>query len=258
MSKDEDYIHQEHDKLFKAFFRIKETVIDYINNFLPPELRDYINLEDLKQDETAYLSTAKMKAFYSDVFYRTSLKFINKSFAFAFLFEHKFVPENYVDLQILNYFNAVWQTDIANNRPPTFILPIVIYQGEADWEIKSYTGHFKDFPTTLLKFLPQFDYHLTNVNKLDASVIENLKGKSVLQSLFLAYKFLNDKEYAKNNYAEFFKSFEGKPELLELLRIFIGYVNQQDNYLTISYLQRFNNKLVQHKYNLQRKRIKTH
>lgn len=40
----------------------------------------------------------------------------------------------------------------------------------------------------------------------------------------MSYKTLGDKDYLEKHIEELFKSFEGKPELLELLRMFVGYV----------------------------------
>ena len=58
----------EHDVLVKVFFSVKQTMLDYLNNFLPPELLKHINLEELCLDETSY-RTANMKAFESDRVY---------------------------------------------------------------------------------------------------------------------------------------------------------------------------------------------
>lgn len=50
----------EHDVLFTVFFSVKQTMLDYLNNFLPPELLKHINLEELCLDETSYfLSNGK-------------------------------------------------------------------------------------------------------------------------------------------------------------------------------------------------------
>ena len=60
----------EHDVLFKVFFSAKQTMLDYLNNFLPPELLKHINLEDFASTKlpTSY-RTANMKAFESDGVY---------------------------------------------------------------------------------------------------------------------------------------------------------------------------------------------
>lgn len=62
-------IRNEHDALFKAFFGAKQTMLDYLNNFFPPELLVHINLESLSLNHTDYM-TSDMKAFQSDTVYR--------------------------------------------------------------------------------------------------------------------------------------------------------------------------------------------
>ena len=50
----------EHDVLVKVFFSVKQTMLDYLNNFLLPELLKHINLEELCLDETpCFLSNGK-------------------------------------------------------------------------------------------------------------------------------------------------------------------------------------------------------
>lgn len=60
----------EHDVLFKVFFSVKQTMLDYLNNFLPPELLKHINLEEFASMKlpTSY-RTANMEAFESDRVY---------------------------------------------------------------------------------------------------------------------------------------------------------------------------------------------
>ena len=55
MSENENAVYQEHDKLFKAFFQVKETFIDYLVNFFPPELTAYFDFNDFYLDNTTYI-----------------------------------------------------------------------------------------------------------------------------------------------------------------------------------------------------------
>jgi len=223
MSENENAVYQEHDKLFKAFFQVKETFIDYLVNFFPTELMAYFDFNDFYLDNTTYIKS-NMDAFFSDVVYQGKLKANGKTFLIAFLLEHKSYPSKYIAIQLLTYIISIWQNDIANDRELTFILPIIIYQGEKSWQPKSLADHFANIPNEFLRFLPVFDFHLTKVNNYDTEILEKTKGIGLLKSLFLSYKTLGDKDYLEEHIEELFKSFEGKPELLELLRMFVGYV----------------------------------
>jgi len=223
MTENENTVYQEHDKFFKAFFQVKETFIDYLINFFPLNLRKYFNLDDFVLDSTTYI-TSRMDALYSDVVYRGKLIFNGKSVAIAFLLEHKSYPSKYIIIQLLTYMVEMWQKDIADNNELTFIIPIVIYQSDKKWNPKSMQDHFENIPIEFSKYLPIFDFEITKVYDYDVKLLEKIKGVGLLQSLFLTYKTINDKAYLENHLEELFKSFEGKPELLELLRLFIAYI----------------------------------
>ena len=45
-----DKLNNPHDKLFKAAFKIKETVVEYLKVFFPKELYALINIEELVLD----------------------------------------------------------------------------------------------------------------------------------------------------------------------------------------------------------------
>ena len=219
----------EHDTLFKSFFGVKQTMLDYLNYFLPPELLEHINLEDLSLDETSY-RTADMKAFESDRVYRAFFKLKNKKsrpLAIAFLLEHKSYPFAYIFVQLLTYMYCIWNADIENKRKLTFILPIVVYQSKKTWNYKPFTSIFKGLPLEFHNFIPSFDYHLTKVNDIEKEILEKLKGTSILHSLFLAYQKLDDSAFVEKNVVDFFISFDKKPELVELFKMFFGYVTRK-------------------------------
>ena len=79
-------------------------------------------------------------------------------------------------------------------------------------------------PIVFNKFVSIFVYHLTKVNKVEKEILEKLKGISILQSLFLAYQKIDDKVFLNENFLELFTSFNGKPELQEIITIFLGYI----------------------------------
>lgn len=219
----------EHDALFKSFFGVKQTMLDYLNYFLPPELLEHINLEDLSLDETSY-RTADMKAFESDRVYRAFFKLKNKKsrpLAIAFLLEHKSYPFAYIFVQLLTYMYCIWNADIENKRKLTFILPIVVYQSKKTWNYKPFTSIFKGLPLEFHNFIPSFNYHLTKVNDIEKEILEKLKGTSILHSLFLAYQKLDDSAFVEKNVLDFFISFDKKPELVELFKMFFGYVTRK-------------------------------
>ena len=218
----QDELHNEHDKLFKATFKQKQVVIDYLTYYFPPKITALIDLDSLTLDNTNYVSR-KMNEYFSDIVYRAKAKDNKKEFAIALLFEHKKAPSSKIYLQFLEYQLGIWYEDISHRRPLTVVIPIVIYQGLKTWNQKAFSEYFRNIPVELKRFIPHFDYHLTSVKDLDDSQVLLLNDKSLLQTLFLAYKHLHDNEYVKTHFNDFFIFFNEKPELEQIFSIFIEY-----------------------------------
>jgi predicted transposase YdaD len=62
----EELLHQSHDKFFKATFSEGKVAQEYLTAFLPPTLVEYLQLDKMTLDTTAYISK-RFKSFQSDV-----------------------------------------------------------------------------------------------------------------------------------------------------------------------------------------------
>ena len=222
----EDSIHHPHDKLFKATFKVTQTVIDFLLYFFPPELTAQINLEDLTLDNTDYVSEKLVETF-ADVVYRTTWKGEGKNIAIALLLEHKSAPDNLIYVQLMRYMLAIWDEDIKADRPLTVIIPVVFYHGKQAWEKKPFSAYFKDLPPLLEQFIPRFDYHLTNLQDTPDQTILDFSAEHLLGTLMLVYKKIDDDEFVRTHFPDFFKFYEYHPELRELFRIFAAYFYHQ-------------------------------
>jgi predicted transposase/invertase (TIGR01784 family) len=164
----DDKVHHSHDKLFKAAFQLKQTVIEFLLNFFPKDLVALINLDELVLDKTNYISS-NMKEQLSDVVYRTKLA--GSEAALVLLFEHKTSIDRSLFLQLLEYMLAIWQTDFSEKRPFTIIIPIVIYHGDAGYEKRPMYHFFPNLPEQLRPFVPQFDFIFSSIKKIGDVVI---------------------------------------------------------------------------------------
>jgi predicted transposase/invertase (TIGR01784 family) len=119
------------DQFFKYTFSILGLARDFLTTFLPISVLEQVDLEQLQLDETTHLSK-QYRRFVADVLYRTKLKKNESSIAIAFLFEHKTdIPEN-IFIQLLHYLVGIWEHDIKNKNPLTFVIPIVVYNGKKE------------------------------------------------------------------------------------------------------------------------------
>jgi predicted transposase/invertase (TIGR01784 family) len=221
MEIDDDKLHHSHDKLFKAAFQIRQTVIEFLLNFFPKDLVSLINLDELVLDTTNYISS-NMKEQLSDVVYRTKLA--DSEAALVLLFEHKTSIDRSLFLQLLEYMLAIWQKDLAEKKPFTIIIPIVIYHGDTGYTRKPMYHFFPNLPELLRPFVPQFEFILSSIKKIGDVEILDLSDENLLKTLFLAFKHIKNTNFVIENFNEFFKFYEKNKHLKTFFRQFMLYL----------------------------------
>ncbi|MBX2891285.1 MAG: Rpn family recombination-promoting nuclease/putative transposase [Saprospiraceae bacterium] len=112
------------------------------------------------------------------------------------------MPTQPVHLQLLDYFLQIWEDDIKNKRPLSFIIPVVVYHGQRNWEQKSFWDYFPGVPEKWRAFVPSFDYILTDLSRIPQQLIQAKRDTEYLRNLFLALKFAHDKGLLKENWSE--------------------------------------------------------
>jgi hypothetical protein len=224
-------LHQSHNKLFVAAFKHKPTIIEYLTTFFPRHLTEKMNLENLELDNTNYI-TRKMTEFFSDVVYRTTWAIppnkknpdVPRELVVTLLFEHKKGHPRYaIQLQFLQYMVEIWTQDIIHQRPLTIVIPILIHQGKRKFVKRPFYHYFKDLPEELRGFIPDFDFFLTSSEAVDDEKLFAMDDGSMLRSLFLTYKHIEDSQYVEDRFEEFFKFYEKNPDLEKLFAVFCEY-----------------------------------
>jgi predicted transposase/invertase (TIGR01784 family) len=181
-----------HDAFFRRHFGRVELVRDYITDCLPKEVSKLIELDSLTRCESSYVGK-KYEKLYSDVVYDAKLT-DGKPFLLSLLFEHKSKQPKCIELQLLGYMLQRWEEDFRNKRSLTFVLPIVVYHGKKKWDVKSMDTYFPGLPEALMKYLPTFEYLLTDLASTPFSSIEEVKADNLLRSVLAALKFAMQSE----------------------------------------------------------------
>ena len=75
-----------HDKFFKRFFRYKEITKDFLENYLPPTIREMVDLDTINLEESNHIDK-ELKETFSDMLFRVDIN--GKEGYLYFLFEHK-------------------------------------------------------------------------------------------------------------------------------------------------------------------------
>ncbi|KXB09221.1 hypothetical protein AKJ60_00640, partial [candidate division MSBL1 archaeon SCGC-AAA385M11] len=104
-----------HDLCFKSFFSREEFVRDFIQYYLPEEIKKHLDLTIIEIDMEGYLSE-EFKEFYSDVVAKLYLKDRIHELELYFLFEHKSRPYRFTILQTLNYQVQKWMRLLVDGK----------------------------------------------------------------------------------------------------------------------------------------------
>ena len=202
-----DKVSQPHDKFFRASFGKVDFAKDFLNNYLPEELVDIIDMDTLVSQPTTYISK-ELKEQFADLLYRTNIN--NERAYISFLFEHKSFPDKLVIFQVLKYMLEIWEAKMENDLSARkkglifeedyieipIVIPLVVYHDKDIWRIKRSLGEmmpgFNSLPESIKKYIPDFEYMLTDLGLSD-------KENSLEEEHSIVIRTLNKARYASKD-----------------------------------------------------------
>ncbi len=200
MAKDKKDINNPHDKFFRVAFSMKIIVVDYFKNLFPKKWANRLDLETLKLEPVSYIAN-DLKNYFADIVWQCQLKDSDEKVQVAFLFEHKsYIPE-YPHLQILEYKRGGYNTQLAEGQSLKLIIPIIVYHGTKEWEVKPFSSYFGNIPPEFQGFIDPLEYYLTNLDDYSDEIIKAFNTIFLGKALF-ALKHFKEGYYIKQHYAE--------------------------------------------------------
>lgn len=196
-------IHKPHDKFFKETLNDLHTAQDFLQNYLPRELLEFIDLETIALQKDSFIEK-ELEETFSDLLFQTKIN--HKDGYVYLLFEHKSYPSPKIALQLLRYILNIWEqktTGQSTAKLPV-IIPMVVYHGQACWispvKLSGLIEDYEQLPLAVADCLPDFSYLLYNISRYSN---EDIKGSVKLQ-IFL--KLLRD--IFEQDYLVFLKTLE--------------------------------------------------
>ena len=163
-----------HDKFFKDTFSRLEVAQSFIEELLPADIKEKLNLQDLKRVSESFID-GELEEYFSDIIYQTHLS--NQEALVTLLFEHKSYTVSFIHIQLLQYVINIWKQEIKDGKIVlSLVIPIVIHHGEQKWEYKSMKSYFVGLPEVLHKFIPDFDYLLFSLTDIGDNRLTSLKN----------------------------------------------------------------------------------
>jgi predicted transposase/invertase (TIGR01784 family) len=212
-----------HDAFFKNTFSYPEIIKSYITHFMDTEMAENVDFDSLVLENNSFV-TSELSEYFSDLVWHANYK--NTSIKISLLFEHKSYVPKHPHPQLLRYIVEHLEAEIKAKAPFSVVIPIIIYHGTQDWEIRPFSDSFEGADDYLKQYIPKFKYQLTNLsNYSDIELIE--KGIGKLTNVFLAMRHVRDLEYILKNFELIFIHFENSiinEEYLNFYRTILVYL----------------------------------
>jgi Putative transposase, YhgA-like len=219
---------KDHDIFVRGLFSYKEFVLKILLYIVPKELKPFINFDSLKILSDIHISD-KLLLSQSDTIYEAALneETLAESvrndknlphFRFCFLGEFKSSkPAEPIDFQVDDYIRSIQRNDLQNGRPPSIVLPIILYHGPSKWEYKRLYDTFARYlPETLLRYVNAPNYLIIDLQAMSDQLIKDATDLGELRAAFLALKHAQEKQFFIDNFSEMLKFVEDTPTTLLL------------------------------------------
>ena len=160
-------LHNPHDKFFKETFGNTEIAKDFLNNYLPQNIINIIDIDTLQPQKDSFINK-ELKECFTDLLFKVN---INESEGnIYFLFEHKSYVSDDIPLQLLKYMLEIWDSKTKKQKTMKLpiIIPLVIYQGKDNWDIKTSLGeiitNYESLPQDIRQYVPNFKYLIYDIS----------------------------------------------------------------------------------------------
>lgn len=107
-----------HDRYFKETFARPEIARDFLENYLPPAVRDCLDLSSLTLQKESFIDH-ELRQHFSDILYQVqtvSQELPQESGYVYLLFEHKSYPDNLTIFQMLRYCVRIWERALRTDE----------------------------------------------------------------------------------------------------------------------------------------------
>lgn len=209
--------HKIHDKGYKRLFSNKRFFQQLMESFVTLDWVEHIDFSDCETLDKSFISE-HYKQTESDLIYK--VKYKGKESYICVLIEFQSTVQWHTALRVLNYITNFWMDYVTSDAkirslPPVF--PIVLYNGEDEWNAVQNISGLIDNVELLDTYAPQFQYFKIDEN--DYNVEQLLSIHNLVSTLFLSEAHY-DLELIKNELLALFDTEPDKHAISLLLNWF--------------------------------------
>lgn len=170
-----------HDKLFKLTMANLETAKEFLQNYLPEEIRCQVNLNTLELQKDSFIDE-HFKSHFVDLLYAVDFK--NSRGYIYILFEHLSNPNKNIAFRLLKYTINIMDNHLRKNKKLPIVYPIVLYTGHKKYSsVKSVFDLFAE-NKKLAKDIFLQPYKLINLQNITEVELANLIWFGVVAKIF--------------------------------------------------------------------------
>ena len=117
-----------HDALFKSFLTHPDTARDFMEIYLPKDLRELCDLDSLKLESASFVDE-KLRALHSDILWSVNTR-EGDGYIYVVI-EHQSREDIHMAFRLMRYSMAVMQRHIEHDkrRPLPLVIPMLFYHG---------------------------------------------------------------------------------------------------------------------------------
>ncbi len=215
-------INNLHDKFFKQTMADKRTAQNMLQNYLPEQILNLINLDEMELEKDTMIEE-ELSDVFSDLIYKVSLN--GKDAYLYFLFEHKSYPYKKIALQLLKYIRSIWELKMKQGKKEKLplIIPLVFYHGRLKWNIGlRLSDLLDDIPVEVKEYIPDFKYLLYDFSPYSGQeIIGNIELRIFLQLLRYIFTDINLFKDKVGHIIELFEELNDKDTAMEYFEVAI-------------------------------------
>ena len=163
-------LHHPHDKLFKSTFGEPANATGFLRGELPAALSAALDWDHLQLEPGSFIDSHYRRS-ESDLLFSAPLH--GQDCRIYVLFEHQRELDRWIALRLLRYMVRIWEKFLSEQPEATrlpVIVPVVLAQNAARWELPSEFSALLDIPAGLADdvrpVIPDFTFRLIQLADL--------------------------------------------------------------------------------------------
>jgi predicted transposase/invertase (TIGR01784 family) len=171
MNKNKNQITNPHDQFFRTAMADIRVARDFLNAWLPHDLRSRMDFSKLEMQPRSYINEVRQES-EVDVLFKTTID--NKEAYLYFLLEHQSKPDPLMPFRLLKYLCNIMDDHLKTHKTKKLplIYPLVVYHGMQKYPFSTNLNDLVDAPKELIDQYFLKPFHLIDLGEIDDETLK--------------------------------------------------------------------------------------